>query len=203
MTLGFRRFMVQTLIALEGRSQRDDHSSAQRIQRDDAGMQADMNSALAELFRQSRWANLRLLDLVAGLDATMLDATAPGTYGTVGDTLFHIVRSEESYLHRLRTGQAKPSGRNNPFPGLPALRERAERSGDGLVDVAEHFQTGAAYPVDWEDGQVYDVPAEILLVQAFQHSTEHRTQILTILSQQGIAVPELSGWTYFEETAIG
>lgn len=159
-----------------------------------------MNTALVEMFRQNRWANLRLLDLVAGLDPAVLDATEAGTYGTVGDTLFHIVRSEEGYLHRLRTGQPKPSGRNDPFPGLTPLRERAAQSGDGLVDVAAQFQTGAAYPVDWEDGQVYAVPAEILLVQAFQHSTEHRTQILTILSQQGIEVPELSGWTYFEET---
>jgi uncharacterized damage-inducible protein DinB len=161
-----------------------------------------MNSALTEMFKQNRWANLRLLDLVAGQDPAMLDATAPGNYGAVGDTLFHIVRAEEGYLHRLRTGQPKPSGRNDPFPGLPALRQRAERSGDGLIAVAQGFQTGAAYPIDWEDGKVHDVPAEILLVQAFQHSTEHRTQILTILSQQGIAVPELSGWTYFEETMI-
>lgn len=161
-----------------------------------------MTLALAEMFRQNRWANLRLLDLVAGLDAAVLDATSPGNYGSVGDTLFHIVRSEEGYLHRLQTGEPRPSGRNEPFPGLPALRARAERSGDGLIAVAEQLRTGAAYPIEWEDGQTYDVPAEIIVVQAYQHATEHRTQILTTLSQQGVAVPELSGWTYFEETAL-
>lgn len=161
-----------------------------------------MNSALTEMFRQNRWANLRLLDLVAGLDPALLDVGEPGTYGTVGDTLFHIVRSEEGYLHRLQTGQPKPSGRNDPFPGIAALRERAERSGNGLIEIAEHFQSGATYPIAWEDGQTYDVPAEILLVQAYQHATEHRTQVLTILSQHGVVVPELSGWTFFEEIVL-
>lgn len=161
-----------------------------------------MNTALTEMFRQNLWANLRLLDLIAGIDAALLDAGEPGTYGTVGETLQHIVRSEEGYLHRLRTGQPKPSGKGERFPGIAALRERARQSGEGLVEVAESFQSGAAYPIDWEDGNVYDVPAEILLVQAFNHATEHRSQIMTILSQHGVEVPELSGWTYFEETML-
>lgn len=162
-----------------------------------------MNSALTEMFRQNRWANLQLLDLVAGVDEAVLSAGEPGTYGTVGDTLLHIVRSEEGYLHRLRTGQPRPrDSRDSEFPGIAALRERAAKSGDGLVEVAEGFQPGATYPIDWEDGKVYDVPAEILLVQAFNHATEHRSQIMTILSQHGVEVPELSGWTYFEETAL-
>lgn len=162
-----------------------------------------MNSALTEMFKQNRWANLAILDLCAGQDATVLDATAPGTYGTVAETLRHLIDSEGSYLHRLTTGRSRPeSERLTAFPGIAALRERAGTTGDGLIAVAERFRTGAVYPIDWEDGHVYDVPAEIMLVQAFQHATEHRAHILTILSQQGVEVPELSAWTYFEDTAI-
>ncbi len=159
-----------------------------------------MNSALVELFRQNRWANLCLLDLCAGLDEEVLQAGLPGTFGPVHETLEHIVAAEENYLHRLRTGQRHPSEEApDVLPSIAELRERVGRSGDGLIEVAERFHTGMAYPMEWEDGKTYEVPAEVVLVQAINHATEHRSQVLTILTQQGIAVPELSGWGYFDD----
>jgi len=38
--------------------------------------------------------------------------------------------------------------------------------------------------------------ASVPLVQAIHHASEHRTQVLTILSQQGIEPPDLSGWAF-------
>ncbi|MCP4140149.1 MAG: hypothetical protein GY755_07650 [Chloroflexi bacterium] len=32
------------------------------------------------------------------------------------------------------------------------------------------------------------------------HAIEHRSQIMTILTQLGIQPPDLDGWTYFDET---
>lgn len=163
-----------------------------------------MNTALAELFRHNKWANICLLDLCAGRDDAVLNASVPGTFGSVRETLQHIVRGEENYVHRLRTGQPRPSA--SPTDGPPSieeLRERAQRSGDGLIEVAERFQPGEVYQIEWDNGEVQGVPAVVLLVQAINHATEHRSQVLTALTQQGIAVPELSGWGYFEDTMIG
>ena len=39
-------------------------------------------------------ANLRLLDFCARLSDEQLDASAPGTFGRVRDTLVHIVRDK-------------------------------------------------------------------------------------------------------------
>lgn len=82
------------------------------------------------------------------------------------------------------------------------MRTVARRSGDGLTDFATTFEPGRLYRCDWDDGNAYDVPVEVLLVQAINHSTEHRTHVMTILSQHGMQVPELSGWTYFEDTVL-
>lgn len=162
-----------------------------------------MNTALAELFRHNKWANLRLLDLCTGQDDEVLNASVPGTFGSVRETLQHIVRGEESYLHRLRTGQPRPSGSStNAVSSIEELRERAHRRGDGLIEVAEQFQPGEVYQIEWDNGEVVDVPAVVVLVQAINHATEHRSQVLTTLTQQGIAVPELSAWGYFEDTMI-
>ncbi len=160
-----------------------------------------MNTALAELFRHNLWANRRLLDLCAGLNDDLLNASTPGTFGPVRDTLHHIVKAEEGYLHRLLTQQSTQSGTSTgDLPGIEELRERASRSGNGLVEVAERFQPGEVLQVPWDNGDVYDIPAVVFLVQAINHATEHRAQVLTILSQQGIAVPDLSAWGYWEDT---
>jgi uncharacterized damage-inducible protein DinB len=41
-----------------------------------------------------------------------------------------------------------------------------------------------------------------LLTQAINHSTEHRAQIATILTQQGIEPPDMSGWAYMEAAGL-
>jgi uncharacterized damage-inducible protein DinB len=159
-----------------------------------------MNTALVELFKHNRWANLRLLDLCAGLSDEVLRASTPGTFGPVHGTLHHIVHAEENYLHRLLTGQPRQVGsQEGDLPGIAELRERATHSGSGLIEVAGRFQPGEVFQVEWDDGEVVDVPAVMYLVQAINHATEHRAQVLTILTQQGIDAPELSAWGYVEE----
>jgi len=43
------------------------------------------------------------------------------------------------------------------------------------------------------------VPASLILTQAINHATKHRAQVMTILTQQGVEPPDLSGWAYVEE----
>jgi len=38
-----------------------------------------------------------------------------------------------------------------------------------------------------------------LMVQVLNHSTEHRTQISTIITQLGREPPAMTGWTYMRE----
>jgi uncharacterized damage-inducible protein DinB len=40
------------------------------------------------------------------------------------------------------------------------------------------------------------LPAFIILIQAINHAIDHRSQIATVLSQQGIELPDLAGWGY-------
>jgi len=61
-----------------------------------------MASTLSEPFRHNLWANLRLLDVCAGLSEAQLDLTALGTYGRVRDTLVHLIAGEGRYVGLLR-----------------------------------------------------------------------------------------------------
>jgi len=62
-------------------------------------------NTLTTMFSHNLWANLRLLERCAELDSEQLDATMSGGFGSIRDTLQHIVTSELSYFSRISTGQ--------------------------------------------------------------------------------------------------
>jgi uncharacterized damage-inducible protein DinB len=151
---------------------------------------------LAEVFRHNLWANLTLLDLCATLPDEVLEMNVPGTYGTIRETLLHLVGAEERYLAALIAG---PERRNPTLeqtaPNLATLREHARQSSEGLIAYAESVEGNPTLQVTWR-GESYQTPAALFLVQAINHATEHRTQIKTALTQAGITPPELDGWTW-------
>jgi uncharacterized damage-inducible protein DinB len=149
------------------------------------------------LFQHNTWANLRLLDACAGLDDAQLDATVPGTMGTLRATLQHICGAEERYLAALTDAPRPPSLERSPWPGIDDLRARAQATGAGLAAVAARREATEGVPVEWQ-GEKRSVPVGIFLLQAINHATEHRAHVTTILTQQGITPPELDGWNYHE-----
>jgi uncharacterized damage-inducible protein DinB len=157
-----------------------------------------MDSILVHFFRHNTWANLLLLNACAGLSETQLDARAVGTYGSIRDTLVHIVGAQENYLARL-TGEPpqNPLRRGEPFPGVADLRERVQRTSEGLADAAGSLAPGTILTGVWR-GEPYELPVEVVLLQAINHATEHRSQVAAILTQEGITPPEMDSWSYHD-----
>jgi len=153
---------------------------------------------LTTLFSHNLWANLRILETCVKLTNGQLDATLVGTYGSIRDTLQHIVTAERSYFSRISTGQPYLRSKDAPPLTIPEMIDIAETTGSGLVEWVSKVKADDTVNLDWE-GTPRDVPKTILLTQAINHATEHRAQIMAILTQLGIQPPDLSGWTYFDE----
>jgi uncharacterized damage-inducible protein DinB len=158
-----------------------------------------MADAGVELFRHNLWANLLLLDACAKLGEGDLAASAPGTYGAVRDTFVHLAASETRYVGEF-DGGSNARWENEPFPGFPALRERVTASGEALLRIAEESPPDRILRGTYR-GQPYEMAASILLVQAINHATEHRSHIVSILSQRGVATPRLDALAYFQAGA--
>ena len=156
------------------------------------------SDTLTTLFRHNRWANVRVLERCAGLTAEQLDATIVGAYGSIRDTLQHIATAERSYVSRISTGQPYRRPEDAPPLTLAEMTESVRTSGSGLIEWAPKVQAGDTVQVNWE-GAPRDVPKTILLTQAINHATEHRAQIMAIMTQLGIQPPELDSWSYFDE----
>ena len=160
-----------------------------------------MSESLVELFRHNAWANERLFDACAGLGDAQLDATVVGTFGSIRDTLTHIVGAQERYVAALaESGPVSVFREREPFPGVAELRDGARASSAALLELAAQAQAGATVTTTYR-GADYTLPVWLLLVQAINHATEHRAQVAAILTQQGLEPPSLDGWTYHEARA--
>ena len=151
---------------------------------------------LTTLFSHNLWANLCLFEACAGLTDEQLDATLIGTFGTIRETLQHIVTAEQSYFARISTGQPRRRVEGAPPLTMDQMIESLRTTGGGLIEWAPKVQTDEVVAVNW-DGAVKQISKAVILTQAINHATEHRAQIMAILTQLGIEPPELDGWSYF------
>ena len=150
---------------------------------------------LVDLFRHHLWANLLLLDGCERLTDAQFDATVHGTFGSIRATLSHLAGAEESYVARLTGERFTDALREEDAVDIAELRTHLRRSGKSLIQVAQRVGEISHIRVAW-GGNVWQVPPGIILAQAINHATEHRAQINTIITQQGIEPPEVDGWAY-------
>jgi uncharacterized damage-inducible protein DinB len=135
------------------------------------------------------------------LTSEQLDSTIVGTFGSIHDTLQHIVTSEQSYFSRISTGQRYDRPEDAPPLTFAEMVEIARTTGLGLIEWAPKVQAGDTVQIDWDDTP-RDVPKSIILTQVINHATEHRAQIMAMLTQAGIEPPDLQSWSYFDELGI-
>lgn len=156
-----------------------------------------MTSGLSDFFKYNLWANLRLLDECAQLSDAQLDATTTGIYGSVRETLMHLFAAEEGYARTL-TGKilTPPLEDFTHFPGFDEMRRHAKGSGEALIAFVKQTDQEELNRILHLDGGTYDCPVIIVVIQVIQHAVDHRSQIATLLSQQGIELPDLAPWGY-------
>jgi uncharacterized damage-inducible protein DinB len=155
-------------------------------------------SVLTTLFAHNVWANLKLLDFCERLSDEQLDATAIGCYGSIRDTLWHIVGAEVSYVQRVNDKLPPKPLPPDQFPGFEVLKDAVRWAGDELLLLALSARKGTIVR-QRPPRQLIEYRLASLMVQAVGHSTEHRTQISAIITQLGMEPPDMSGWNYMEE----
>ncbi len=160
-----------------------------------------MNDGLIDAFGHNAWANDLVLNTCQALSDEQLDATVTGTFGSIIETLRHIVSSEASYYRRL-------SGDTPEWYSEELESANVETLATHAADLARRWARYLATPFDaertfaipWDDDIDRDVPAGVVLVQALHHAGEHRTQVCTTLTAVGVPPLELGVWEYAADT---
>ena len=144
---------------------------------------------LRRFFGHHLWATERLLEHCRALTPEQLAMSAPGTFGSIGDTLDHLMSSDRSYLSGV-TGHGRTPALNAGGPG-PLLEHLARQSEGWLayLDSRPDFngmveRSGGTYP------------AWVLVLQAIHHGNDHRTHAGTALLRHELAPGEIDVWGY-------
>ena len=154
---------------------------------------------LGALFDHHAWATLRLIDHCSALPADRLQATVPGTRGTIEMTLIHLVAADQRYLQAM---DGQPPGiriselESHSLADVRTAAVLQAARWASLVRRAPDLDVSIpAYDEDPPSPHAED----LLFLQAIHHGNDHRTHVCTILGAHGLEVPDLSGWTYWHE----
>lgn len=153
---------------------------------------------ITTIFSHHLWANIVLFERCEELTEEQLNASIPGGFGSIRDTLNHIMRGEKSYFSRISTGKQYHHPKNSPDLSIKDMIVELKNTGAVFIEWAAKVNENDSVMMDW-DGTMREVPKTIILTQVINHATEHRSQIMSIMTQIGIEPPDVSGWTYFDQ----
>jgi uncharacterized damage-inducible protein DinB len=162
-------------------------------------MVAMTNSLLRDALDHHVWASLRLFDTCLALSPEQLETAVPGTYGSILDTMRHLVGADVWYLHRM-SGERYPTIDEDQMD-LPALRVEMERNGPRWSELlATDIHPDTMVVTHRDDGSETHAPMGIRLAQALHHGTDHRSQVCTGLTMLGVEPPGIDLWDFGAES---
>ena len=163
--------------------------------------ECDHTGVLTTLFAHNGWANLKLLNFCEQLSDAHLDATAIGCFGSIRDTLWHIVGAEVSYVYRVNGKLPPQPVSRGVFPGFAVMKDVAHWTNNELLQLTLSARHDTMV-TESEGADHVAYPLASLIMQAINHATEHRAQIATIITQLDLEPPDMSGWKYMEESGV-
>ena len=155
-------------------------------------------SDLSDAFAHHVWASLKLLDVCQALSPEQLETAVPGTYGSIIDTIRHLVGADSSYLFVTTHGRTQPIDEDHM--DLPALRAEMDTHSDAWSSLlAQSPDPDEILERHRDDGSETHAPVGIRLAQALHHGTDHRSQICTALTTLGTEPPGIDVWDFGEQ----
>jgi uncharacterized damage-inducible protein DinB len=158
---------------------------------------AAMNEGLLDAFRYSDWATRGLLRFCGELDEEKLRTAAVGSYGSILETLNHMLEAESYYLWLMTEERLTWEWKLDGSATIAQLQQSAaglSRAWERLLQ--QPFDAQVALERISPEGEKSLDRAGIILVQAIHHPNVHREQVNMILTSQGIQPPDLDVWEY-------
>lgn len=156
-----------------------------------------MNEVLIEAFQQKLWALKVLIAACERRPVDELTRPAPG-FGSILDTLNHLVMSDAGYVASLGGGRAAWARAGGETTDLHELAARAE-------ETAARWERFLREPIDGErlvflDNGAYETHAAVVIMQALHHASIHGEQVCASLTALGAEAPDLQPWEYADQT---
>jgi uncharacterized damage-inducible protein DinB len=158
-----------------------------------------MTHPMHDAFEHNTWATLRVIDTCRTLSPEQLETNVPGTYGSIIDTMRHLVAADSNYLFVCSGETEAPPIEDEDGMDLTQLRVAIERFGQAWARLlAATPDPDTVLTRHRPDGSTTTAPLSIRLAQVVHHGTDHRSQICTALTSLGIEPPYIDVWAFGE-----
>ena len=158
------------------------------------------NSILDDLYRYNSWANDRIFALCEGLFDGQLDERREMGFGTLRNTMFHVLAAEETWLQRWTTLPSRPFPMEAQGLSLGEISRRLKQvAADRQSLMDRERPEGLQRICSYKDskGNSYSNRLEGLLLHVANHGIHHRAQALSFLKRLGRTVPGGLDYTFF------
>jgi uncharacterized damage-inducible protein DinB len=157
---------------------------------------------LEVLYDYGYWANRKLFDVIAQLTPEQFTQAVAGSYGSIRNTMVHVLSAEAGWLDRC--GGPKRGPRLNPadFPTVESVIQAWNRVEAQVREFLarlkdEDLARNAEYPTE-RSGKVSMAVGE-LMQHAANHAVHHRGQVALLLRLLGHAPGNFDILIYFAE----
>ena len=145
---------------------------------------------LVRLFDYGYWANRKLFEVLSRLPAEQFTAPAAGSYGSIRNTLVHVMSAEWGWIDRCGGMKRGPALKADDYPTLQSLIDRwtavegyvreflSQLTDDDLTRVVEYTNP---------KGEARSMRIGDLLQHAANHGVHHRGQVALLIRVLGHA----------------
>jgi uncharacterized damage-inducible protein DinB len=153
-------------------------------------------SLLNDAFAHHIWATEQLIDACAVVTPAQLQTPVMGTYGSIIETLRHIVQSDAWHLSFFHGRQNALTEEDVEKMSLSELRSAITINGAAWTELLTTEIDPDAVIAERGQGWELHSPMGIRLAQVVHHGTDHRSQVCTCLTSLGLTPPEIDVWAY-------
>jgi uncharacterized damage-inducible protein DinB len=144
---------------------------------------------LARLFQRNRWYFDHLLEVGATVEPGRLSADARGSYGSIRDTMLHVLVAMTLWESRIEGESRATLYFVDRRSDDDSLRADCERLTDDYVARLRDPQFDLTRVIDYRstEGVARSNRAGDAVLQVANHSSHHLAQVSTLLTQAGAA----------------
>jgi uncharacterized damage-inducible protein DinB len=143
---------------------------------------------LKTLFDYGYWANSKLSDVLSELTTEQFTQQVAGSYGSVRNTMVHMLSAEWGWLERCGGAVRGPALNARDYPTVASLLERwrhVETCMRGFLSTLRDDDLDRVLDFAIGGGATYSMPLGQLLHHAAIHGVHHRGQVALLLRTLG------------------
>lgn len=157
---------------------------------------------LEGLYDYGYWANKRLLEVIRQLTAEQFTQAVAGSYGSIRNTLVHVLSAEWGWLGRCGGPERGPALRPDDFPTVDALVEawqRVEQHVRGFLSTLRDEDLARAVEYATPRGERRSMTLGELMHHGANHGVHHRGQVALLLRLLGYTPANVDMLFYYAE----